>query len=50
VSQLQVPDEIPTNICFGRPDLKQAYVTLSSTGRLYAVPWEHEGLRLEFAR
>jgi gluconolactonase len=50
VSQLEVPDEIPTNICFGGPDLKQAYVTLSSTGRLYAVPWDHEGLRLEFAR
>ena len=50
VSQMEVPDEIPTNICFGGADLKQAYVTLSSTGRLYAVPWDHAGLRLAFAR
>jgi gluconolactonase len=45
-----MPDEIPTNICFGGPDLKQAYVTLSSTGRLYALSWEQAGLKLAFAR
>ncbi len=50
LSQLEMPDEIPTNICFGGADLKQAYVTLSSTGRLYAVPWKQAGLRLAFAR
>jgi gluconolactonase len=50
LAQLEMPDEIPTNICFGGPDLKEAYVTLSSTGRLYAVPWKQAGLRLAFAR
>jgi gluconolactonase len=50
LSQLEMPDEIPTNICFGGPDLKQAYVTLSSTGRLYELPWPEPGLRLAFNR
>jgi gluconolactonase len=41
-----MPDPMTTNICFGGPDLKTAFVTLSWTGRLVAVDWPTPGLRL----
>ena len=34
----QVPDVYPTNICFGGPDLRTAYITLSASGQLGAMP------------
>ena len=37
-----------TNICFGGPELRTAYLTLSSTGRLVSVPWENSGLLLNY--
>ena len=43
-----MPDRITTNICFGGPDLATAYITLSSTGQLVAMPWESAGLALNF--
>ena len=43
-----MPDEFPTNICFGGADLRTAYVTLSATGRLGALEWAEPGLRLNF--
>ena len=45
---LPMPDRLTTNICFGGPDLRTAYITLSSTGRLVSVPWECPGLPLNF--
>jgi gluconolactonase len=39
-------DLMTTNICFGGDDLRTAYVTLSSTGRLASFPWPRRGLRL----
>jgi len=48
VRQVKMPDIYPTNICFGGPDLRTAYITLSLTGRLVAVPWPEPGLRLAF--
>jgi gluconolactonase len=44
----QVPtgDPITTNIAFGGPDLKTAYITLSGTGQLIEMPWPEPGLRL----
>ena len=39
-------DVITTNICFGGEDLRTAYVTCSSTGRLVSFPWPRQGLRL----
>jgi gluconolactonase len=45
-----MPDPITTNICFGGPELKTAFVTLSWTGRLVAVDWPVPGLRLNYAR
>jgi gluconolactonase len=39
-------DFLTTNICFGGEDLRTAYVTCSSTGRLVSFPWPRQGLRL----
>jgi gluconolactonase len=39
-------DLLTTNIAFGGPDLKTAFVTLSSSGRLVAMDWSVSGLKL----
>ncbi len=41
-------DVLTTNICFGGEQLRTAYITLSSTGRLVSLPWETAGLPLNF--
>lgn len=41
-----VPDLMVTNLAFGGPDLRTAYVTLSHSGRLLALDWPEPGLRL----
>ena len=46
VRHVPMPDPLTTNICFGGPDLRTAYVTLSGSGRLVAFEWERPGLRL----
>jgi gluconolactonase len=43
-----MPDPITTNICFGGPDMKTAWITLSSTGQLVAMDWPVPGLKLNF--
>ena len=43
-----VPDVYPTNICFGGPDLRTAYITLSASGQLAAMEWPEPGLKLNF--
>ena len=43
---LALPDRMPTNICFGGPDLRTAWVTLSTTGKLVSMPWGEPGLAL----
>lgn len=48
VEQHPMPEPMPTNICFGGPGLKTAYVTLSSTGKLVSLPWPRGGLPLHF--
>ena len=35
-----------TKLCFGGPDLTQAYVTQSYAGRLVEIDWPRPGLRL----
>jgi len=42
-------DILTTNICFGGPGLRTAFLTLSSTGRLVSVPWDAPGLALNFS-
>lgn len=39
-------DPFTTNICWGGGDLTTAYITLSGSGRLAAMPWPRPGLRL----
>lgn len=43
-----MPDHATTNICFGGPELRTAFFTLSSTGRLVATEWPRPGLPLNF--
>ena len=46
--QLAFPDTYVTNLCFGGPQQQTAYVTLSGTGQLVALPWPEPGLALHF--
>jgi len=43
-----MPDFFVTNICFGGPELRTAYVTLSAKGQLISMPWPRGGLPLHF--
>ncbi len=43
-----LPDRYVTNICFGGPDMRTAYITLSGRGDLVAMEWPEPGLRLHF--
>lgn len=43
------PDPITTNIAFGGADMRDAFVTLSGTGRLARMRWPEPGLKLNFA-
>jgi len=45
---VKMPERMPTNICFGGEGMRTAYITLSSTGKLAAMPWDEPGLRLPF--
>ena len=42
------PDLMTTNICFGGPDMRDAWVTGSSTGTLYKCRWPRPGLKLNY--
>jgi gluconolactonase len=44
----EAPEPYATNICFGGPDMRTAYVTLSGYGTLVAVDWPRAGLKLAF--
>ena len=46
VDFVAMSDRFTTNICFGGPDLKTAYITLSQSGRLVAMDWPRAGLKL----
>lgn len=48
IEHVPMPDPVTTNICFGGPDLRTAYITLTSTGRLVATEWPRPGLKLNF--
>ncbi|WP_454882497.1 SMP-30/gluconolactonase/LRE family protein [Sphingomonas oryzagri] len=45
---IDMPDFLTTNICFGGADLKTAYVTLGSSGRIAVLDWDAPGLPLAF--
>jgi len=48
IRAVKMPDAYPTNICFGGPDLRTAYITLSDSGRLGVMQWPEPGLKLNF--
>jgi gluconolactonase len=48
IEHVPMPDPLTTNVCFGGPDLRTAFVTLSGTGRLVATDWPRPGLRLAY--
>ncbi len=48
IEHVPTPDPLTTNICFGGPDLRTAFITLSGTGRLVAMEWPRPGLRLNY--
>jgi gluconolactonase len=42
----EAPEGYCTNICFGGPGRRTAYITLSGYGQLFAADWPRPGLRL----
>ena len=48
IEHVPTPDPLTTNICFGGPGLRTAYITLSGTGRLVAMEWPRPGLKLNY--
>ena len=46
VDFIATDDPLTTNLCFGGPDMRTAYITLSATGRLVSMEWPRRGLRL----
>lgn len=44
----QGPEPYCTNICFGGPDMKTAWITTSGYGKLIRVDWPRPGLKLAF--
>jgi gluconolactonase len=44
-----LPDRFVTNLCFGGPDMRTVFVTLSGSGRLIAIDdWPVPGLKLNY--
>jgi gluconolactonase len=41
-------DVFTTNICFGGADMRDAFITLSGTGRLVKTRWARPGLKLRY--
>jgi gluconolactonase len=48
VEQIETGDRVTTNIAFGGPELRTAYITLSGRGELIAMDWPRGGLPLNF--
>ena len=48
VEQVPVGDVATTNIAFGGPELRTAYITLSGRGELIRMDWPRPGLPLNF--
>ena len=42
------PDMVTTNICFGGADMRDAWITCSSTGKLFKCRWPRPGLKLNY--
>ena len=46
VEIVTMPGPLPTNLCFGGPDRRTAYITLAGHGQLITMDWPRAGLRL----
>jgi gluconolactonase len=46
VAFVALPDLYVTNLCFGGPERRTAFVTLAMSGRLVALDWPRQGLAL----
>jgi gluconolactonase len=43
-----LPDPVTTNLCFGGPDMRDVWITASSSGTLYRRRWPRAGLKLAY--
>ncbi len=50
VRSVPTSDIYTTNICFGGPHLRTAYITLAGPGELVAMDWPEPGLPLAYTR
>jgi gluconolactonase len=48
IEQIMTGDPMTTNVCFGGPDMRTAYATLSGRGELVSWTSDYEGLRLAY--
>ena len=48
VEFVETPDIFTTNICWGGADRRDAYITLSGTGKLAKMRWPRPGLKLVY--
>jgi len=48
VSATPMADHLTTNIAFGGPEMRDAYITWSGKGLLVKLPWPEPGLRLPY--
>lgn len=48
VEFVATPDIFTTNICFGGDDMRDAYITLSGSGKLVKTRWARPGLTLRY--
>ena len=48
LARLPLPTDHITNVAFGGPDLRTAWVTLAGTGKLVKLRWPRPGLPLNF--
>lgn len=46
---VEVPDLFTTNMCFGGDDMRDLWITASSTGKIYKTRWPRAGLKLAFS-
>lgn len=44
-----VPDIFTTNMCFGGDDMRDLWITASSTGKIYKTRWPRPGLKLAYS-
>lgn len=45
---VEIPDLFTTNMCFGGSDMRDLWITASSTGKIYKTRWPRPGLKLNY--